>query len=288
MDFKIAIETLELSRSFDLVALKRQYYKQALKYHPDKNKSPDAEEKFKNINKAYSFLQDNEIVDDIDYITTIKECIKYFTPNIKWNDVFLNTTLQSIISNCGKISLGLFKDLGKEKSIEIYEFLSINGSIFGISNEIIKEMGEILKIKLRDDNIIILNPTLADILEDKIYKLTLYNNTFYVPLWHNEVVFDHCGNDVIVRCIPELHDHITIDNKNNIYCHFKIPIKNVLQNGKILLNLGRKMFEISGDTLFVKSHQTHVFLNQVVLLINDYHLYSTKKRGNIYIDIILV
>ena len=36
MDFKIAIETLELSRSFDLTALKRQYYKKALKYHPDK------------------------------------------------------------------------------------------------------------------------------------------------------------------------------------------------------------------------------------------------------------
>jgi molecular chaperone DnaJ len=40
--------------------IKKTYRKLALKYHPDKNKSKEAEEKFKNINNAYQVLGDSD------------------------------------------------------------------------------------------------------------------------------------------------------------------------------------------------------------------------------------
>jgi hypothetical protein len=291
MDWETACEELHLCNKHTERMLKTAYYKQALKYHPDKNKDdPSVGEKFKKINAAYSFLQKHQQSKEpfnleTNYTNIMKQCIKYFTPDIQWDDVFLDTTLDNIVNNCEKLSIRLFKDLKKEKSIELLEFLSNYREIFGISDETIDKMKDILKEKMRDDNIVILNPSLADILSDNVYKLDLLGKTFYVPLWHHEVIFDHSGNDVIVKCVPELEDHITIDNDNNIHCYFKGPINEVLQKEKIELMLGNKIFEIDSKTLFIKKHQTYAFRNNGILKINIGHIFSTKERSNIYVDI---
>ena len=287
----MACRTLNLSPKHTERCLKKAYYKQALKYHPDKNKSETAEEKFKKVNEAYCFLLKQEGCYkgtphiDTNYRDIIKGCVKYFTPDVKWDDLFLDTTLDNIINNCGKISIRLFKDLKKEKSIELFEFLSSHREIFGLSDDVINQMKDILKEKMRDDNIIILNPSLNDLLFNNVYKLEFNDQTYYIPLWHHELVFDHSGNDLIIKCIPDLEEHITIDNKNDLHCLYEGPITHILQEQQLKITLGEKEFVIEGDKLAIKKNQTIILRKQGILKANPEHIFSTDKRGDIYIDI---
>ncbi len=60
MEKKDYYEILGLDHSATKDDIKKAYRKLALKYHPDKNKEKDAEEKFKEISEAYAVLYDDE------------------------------------------------------------------------------------------------------------------------------------------------------------------------------------------------------------------------------------
>lgn len=53
-------EVLGVSKTATAAEIKSAYRKLALQWHPDKNKSPEAEAKFKEINNAYSVLSDEK------------------------------------------------------------------------------------------------------------------------------------------------------------------------------------------------------------------------------------
>jgi len=57
---KSLYETLGLQDNASKSEIKKAYRKLAKKYHPDVNKSPEAEEKFKEINGAYEVLSDDK------------------------------------------------------------------------------------------------------------------------------------------------------------------------------------------------------------------------------------
>ena len=101
--------------------------------------------------------------------------------------------------------------------------------------------------------------------------------TYYIPLWHDEVTYDAEGHTLFVKCIPQLPEHIYIDEHNNIHVSVKIPITRALNDGSISIKLGEKVFKISSSSLKLINNQTNILNNDGIPVIDPNDNYITKK-----------
>ena len=284
MDYKKACKLLELKHKFNEQELKKAYYKKALQYHPDKNSQ--TEEKFKEIGAAYEFLQKHKKLKvEIANFSYIELINKYFSMDIKTLLTYKN--IGKVFEKSGEISLKVFQKLRKSLAIEIYQIILKYSNVLSISDETLKKMKEIIHKKMENDKVVILNPTIDDLLESKLYKLNHNQQIFLCPLWHPENSFDISGNDLIIKCKPELPYNIKIDKLNNIIFKYENTIQNIFKEGKIIFNIGKKKFELSSNNLRITKYQTYIIREQGILRMNDKNIYDTSKKMNIFVDIFL-
>jgi molecular chaperone DnaJ len=89
-------EVLNVSREASQKEIKKAYRKLALKYHPDRNKSAEAEEKFKEISEAYAVLSDDE--KRVRYDQLGHEGI---SGRYSWDDIFRGADFNSVFRGMG-------------------------------------------------------------------------------------------------------------------------------------------------------------------------------------------
>lgn len=290
IEYKRHCDRLGLSYDFSCNELKRSYYKLALIHHPDKSK--DNGEKFKEINESYNYLSSNKkyntnMDSNTSFSDLIIKIINSYDPNLKWSNIFIKTTIENIIKHCESYSETIFKELSKEKSMELYNFFIEYQDIFSIDKELIKRIKIIIQSKFKNDNIVLLNPSIEDLLEDKIYKLEMNDNTFYVPLWNSHIEFEYLDSTILVKNIPNLSSNIRIDKFNNIHIRLAIEIKELLNIGfKNILLYGTRVFKINSYDLQIKKDiQIVKFVKQGILKVDKNNIFSNEKRGDIIFEI---
>lgn len=306
MDFKHAIKILELSSPFSLNELKKNYYRLSLKWHPDKNKDVEATTQFQDIQNAYEYLneyikiksetdnqsnldsdEDKNHNDNKDFFSLFGTFMKTISGNTI-NKPMLKHIIKNITDNCGKISIKIFEGLDKDTSIKLYDYLHQYSDILHINNETLYEIKEIIKEKFKNDNIIILHPKLSNLINDELYKLEFDNKTYCIPLWHDEIIYDLSCSQLIVKILPSLDDHITIDSNNNIIVNLSTKIRGLITAEKINFKLCDKSFDISCDDLKIKKTQKHVFKKKGIPLINQNDIYNVSERSNVIVNLTLI
>ena len=344
MDIQTASDILEIDliKIVDRDFIKKQYHKLALQYHPDKNdNTAESNEKFRQINEAYHYLKDlndrkQNVKRDADISsceTTYSSMLNMFIQTIiSSNTDSVKSIIREIVNNCQKISFKLFEGLDKHTAIEIYEFVSKYKGILHISAETIEEVKRVIMDKFKNDQIYVLNPSLDDLFENNIYKLAIFKNTFFVPLWHSELYFegtkeeeedeegdngaqsdngtqrDNVGENVeqeeeeeeeetttkrnvklepieiIVKCIPELPDNITIDENNNLLVRIEVPFsKDLLFTPYIEVPIGKQVVFIQTNTLLLKKSQPVTFKYKGISQINEHDIYCITKKSDIIV-----
>lgn len=99
MDNKNLYKILGLSNNASKNDIKKSYYNLARKYHPDKNKEADAEEKFKEVSFAYEILIDDEKKKQYDSFNQENQVSFYDTFIVSFANVSGNSnTLKQLIN----------------------------------------------------------------------------------------------------------------------------------------------------------------------------------------------
>jgi len=319
------------SAPVSLKELNKRYHILALKHHPDKcvhdtgAATPDAAatEKFKEINQAHKCLVNYFYSGaDFDHDTShqgYNSILQLFIQtmiskhNIRTADS-IQSLIHHIITKGVQSAISLFRSMDKQTALLFYDILSKHQDLFGISRETMDEITNIMEEKTSADIVIRLNPSLLDMLLDRVYILHEGGHTYYIPLWHSELHFKLgsmraetapavSSGELIVLCDPELPDNVSIDDHNHLYISLDVSVNELFKTQVLPIVINE---ETKANRLIYYLHAADVTLRtdmtQRVLLhgcggiaaihttthkhAND--MYRVDKRANVYANIRLV
>ena len=303
MDLNEALEVLEIDQNelgkITLETLKQRYRKLALLHHPDKNgNTVESKEKFQKINEAYTTItrEIRVIYDDYDDTDTPNKehntgylfILQIFIDSIlqgKYNE-FISGIIKDIVMGVKKISLKLFEDMDKERIVVIYNFMFKYKAILHIGQDALDKIRDVINEKYMDVQIYVLNPSITDLFEQNVYVLNHNGTVYYVPLWHSELHFDGPKADIIVNCVPDLPDNMSIDEDNNLLIdlHFSFTFS-LITLVSIPIKIGNKVLEIPIDELKCKRVQTYTFKKRGFAKIIETNMYSVDEIADIIVKI---
>lgn len=292
MDIDKAYKILKLTPPISLSNLKRAYHKEALLHHPDRHSGVkdkrETTEKFQEISSAYQvlleYIGDNEH-DHTNFDSSYEGLLKKFIYNTIGNksreiDLFIN----NITKKCSSFSEKMLDNLDKKTLLKMYDYMNTNKDILNISNSIVDFINNYVMRKIENDCLYNLNPKLEDILRKDVYLLFVNEKKYYIPLWHSEIQFeeDKC---IIVRCVPELPKHVTIDHNNDLNVNLAVKFVNILERELLNFKLGSKEYSIPIEKLYIKKHQVYVLEKQGIPKINNDDIYDCNDIGDIIVNI---
>lgn len=291
MNRENAIHILEIPNGSEITddIIKKYYRIKALQYHPDKNCEPGAAVRFLEIKDAYDYLLMHGGGVGIDSDECSYSSILQMFLNGLWkgetNGQLFSVIIENIVSCCESKMLAVLEKLDNDTLIKIHDVFSKYRNAFHYSEGFLKYVEQVLSNKIKSDNCIILNPSIDDLFDCNLYKITENGYTYIVPLWHHELVYDNSGCDLYVRCNPILVEHISIDEENNIHHFAKYAISDILRNETIDITVGLRKFSIYVSRLFIKQKQTVVLRGRGIPRICSDDVYNVSKRGDIHIHI---
>ena len=299
---------LTQNKKYTFSEIKKHYRIAALKNHPDKHfNSDESTTKFKEINEAYVLLS-NKCIDDNGNNGQYCEMGDDEDHDYKYNNLFsafinslmvdlsnakiaeVKIILTTVMDKCKILTAAMFDNIDRRSILFIYDLIIKYYTILDISNERFDGIIKILKNKLKIDDIIILNPTITDLIEvNNIQIIEHEEKTYYIPNWHTELYYDiNEQRELIVKCIPKLPEYIYIDELNNIYIDVRTRVENLFNLSKLVFTI--VMYEnISIDipisNIEFKTCQVITLHKRGIPMINTENVYDISERMDIIVNL---
>jgi hypothetical protein len=204
--------------------------------------------------------------------------------------------LHRIVHDYASVSVNAALDsLDPSVLFQLYETLEQYNSAVSMDARIFEEITRIIREKMQKNNIVVLNPSLKDVIQNNISVLQYEGQTFYVPLWHSELHYRLEGSDkqLIVKCMPVLPDHMSIDANNELHIDVRADIKELLNLSPGVLRIplyDSECVELQVRELHIKSRQTVILNNNVhgISLICATNIYDVSNKAPICVHVQVV
>ncbi len=283
MEFKDYYKILGVNKTASDDDIKKAYRKLARQYHPDKNKEPGAETKFKDISEAYNVLGDKEKRNKYDMLGNSYSNFRTQggNPNdFKWNNWFNNMSSKNSYKKTTNTVNDFFNSNNGGSLSDFFE------KIFGNSYRKTKTTQRVTKGKNFETEVQIS-------LQEAFYGTTRIINT---NMERMEIKFKPGIADGQVQKIPGKGYPSNNGGKNgDMLITIKIEKNNLYErlNDDLYLKVDIDLFTaILGDKITVKTFYGMFNINVPPGTQNNKTLkltgqgmpkYNSKERGNLYI-----
>jgi hypothetical protein len=292
MDIRLACDILGIvGEKITEKTIKKAYFKQALIWHPDKNKHPDSVHRFCDIQDAYIFLKsqtetDTDEMRDDDCDASLLAKFISITIGVKIDSDQMQPIIDQLKKGCEDTAFKLIAKLDKSKTNRIYNFIKNNHFIFGIDYSCVERMDKIVNTPIET---LLLTPKIENLFNCDIYNLELDNSSsYYIPLWHDELEFRNDSSYFVVKIEPIMPDNVKIDDNNNVHIYHIFCIRELFRKETFIINIASREFIIKVSELFMKPHQIVRFECQGIPKVDVKNVFEVSNRGDVVVHIDLV
>lgn len=308
MNCRRAFKILEIEADDDDVAIevvRKQYKILALKWHPDRNKAPDAADRYREIKDAHDYLLEcsngtegsecsecsertgsNGTGTDNSYTNVASMFFETLYNNEHFQRRIFHPLLMKVTTMCEEKALAFILRLDADRATKLLGILETWKTTLHFSDAFFDGIKEHIEGRNKY-RCIVLNPNINDLMQSNVCRL--HDEGIIVPLWHSLLEYEKEG--IMVHCLPELPENMWIedeDGENTLNVKVSETVENIWKNGYFEISIGEEKKRVEMGNLRFQHFQIVELKGQGIPIPHTDDVFYNGDRGTIKVNLRMV
>jgi hypothetical protein len=267
--------------------VRKQYKILALRWHPDKNKAPDAADRYREIKEAHDFLIekiDNSFertfeetsFEQSSYTSVASTFFETLYNNEHFQRRIFHPLLMKVVNLCEEKALAFILRLDADRAHKLLATMEMWKTTLHFSDDFFHK----IRMHFQEDahfRHIVLNPNIDDLMRSNVCRLS--EEGIIAPLWHSLLEYEKEG--IIVHCLPDLPENMWIDEEgdNTLNIEVSETLENVWKTGYLEFSIGEEKKRIEMGNLRLQHFQIVELKGQGIPIPHTDNVFFDGDRG---------
>ena len=309
MNCRRAFKILEIEADDDddvaIEVVRKQYKILALKWHPDRNKAPDAADRYREIKDAHDYLLEgfqgsdcsecsecsegtgsNGTGTDNSYTNVASMFFETLYNNEHFQRRIFHPLLMKVTTMCEEKALAFILRLDADRATKLLGILETWKTTLHFSDAFFNGIREHIEGRNKY-RCIVLNPNINDLMQSNVCRL--HDEGIIVPLWHSLLEYEKEG--IMVHCLPELPENMWIedeDGENTLNVKVSETVENIWKNGYFEISIGEEKNRVEMGNLRFQHFQIVELKGQGIPIPHTDDVFYNGDRGTIKVNLRIV